>query len=91
MNSIAKSELFSEDYRNFLNKELNNAMNFIDFESDELSGVEEAQKYLDEVVFANDTYKGSGDVALIASDFPHSEHYSQAQHTSHLQAQTDRL
>ncbi len=41
-------------------------MNFIDFESDELSGVEEAQKYLDEVVFANDTYKGSGDVALIA-------------------------
>lgn len=63
---IAKSELFSEDYRNFLNKELNNAMNFIDFESDELSGVEEAQKYLDEVVFANDNYKGSGDVALIA-------------------------
>ncbi len=63
---IAKSELFSEDYRNFLNKELNNAMNFIDFESDELSGVGEAQKYLDEVVFANDTYKGSGDVALIA-------------------------
>ncbi|MDE6505729.1 MAG: alpha-mannosidase, partial [Eubacterium sp.] len=63
---IAGSELFSEDYRNFLNKELNNAMNFIDFESDELSGVEEAQKYLDEVVFANDTYKGSGDVALIA-------------------------
>jgi len=63
---IAKSELFSEDYRNFLNKELNNAMNFIDFESDKLSGVEEAQKYLDEVVFANDTYKGSGDVALIA-------------------------
>ncbi|MDE6124263.1 MAG: alpha-mannosidase, partial [Eubacterium sp.] len=63
---IAKSELFSEDYRNFLNKELNNAMNFIDFDSDELSGVEEAQKYLDEVVFANDTYKGSGDVALIA-------------------------
>ena len=63
---IARSELFSEDYRNFLNKELNNAMNFIDFESDELSGVEEAQKYLDAVVFANDTYKGSGDVALIA-------------------------
>ena len=63
---IAKSELFSEDYRNFLNRELNNAMNFIDFESDELNGVEEAQKHLGEVVFANDNYKGSGDVALIA-------------------------
>lgn len=63
---IAKSDLFSEDYRNFLNKELNNAMNFIDFDSDELTGVEEAQRYLDEVVFPNDTYRGNGDVALIA-------------------------
>lgn len=63
---IAKSELFSEDYRNFLNKELNNAMNCIDFESDELTGVEDAQQYLNDVVFANDNYKGNGDVVLIA-------------------------
>ncbi len=63
---IAKSDLFNEDYRNFLNKELNNAMNLIDFDSDALEGVEECQKYLDDVVFANDNYKGSGDVALIA-------------------------
>lgn len=63
---IAKSELFSEDYRNFLNKELNNAMNFIDFDSEELTGVADAQRYLDEVVFPNDTYRGNGDVALIA-------------------------
>lgn len=63
---IAKSELFNEDYRNFLNKELNNAMNFIDFESEELTGVEDAQKYINDVVYANDNYKGAGDVALIA-------------------------
>ena len=63
---IAKSELFSEDYRNFLNKELNNAMNFIDFDSEKLTGVADAQRYLDEVVFPNDTYRGNGDVALIA-------------------------
>lgn len=63
---IAKSDLFNEDYRNFLNKELNNAMNFISFDSDELTGVDEAKKYIDEVVYANDNYKGSGDVALIA-------------------------
>lgn len=63
---IAKSDLFNEDYRNFLNKELNNAMNFINFDSDELTGVDEAKKYIDEVVYANDNYKGSGDVALIA-------------------------
>lgn len=63
---IAKSDLFNEDYRNFLNKELNNAMNFIDFDSNELTGVDDAKKYIDEVVYANDNYKGSGDVALIA-------------------------
>lgn len=63
---IAKSELFNEDYRNFLNKELNNAMNLIDFDSDELTGVEDCRHYLNDVVFANDNYKGSGDVALIA-------------------------
>lgn len=63
---IAKSDLFNEDYRNFLNRELNNAMNLIDFDGDELSGVEEAQKYINDVVYANDNYKGAGDVALIA-------------------------
>ena len=63
---IAKSDLFNEDYRAFLNRELNNAMNLIDFDSDELSGIEQAKKYIDEVIYANDTYKGSGDVALIA-------------------------
>lgn len=63
---VAKSDLFNEDYRNFLNKELNNAMNLIDFDSDELTGVAECQQYLNDVVFANDNYKGNGDVALIA-------------------------
>ncbi len=63
---IAKSELFNEDYRAFLNKELNNAMNLIDFDSEELDGISEAKKYVDEVIYANDNYKGSGDVALIA-------------------------
>lgn len=63
---IAKSDLFNEDYRAFLNRELNNAMNLIDFDSDELTGIDECQKYLDEIVFANDNYKGNGDVALIA-------------------------
>ncbi len=63
---IAKSELFNEDYRVFLNRELNNAMNFIDFDSDELTGVKEAAEYIENVVYKNDTYKGVGDVALVA-------------------------
>ncbi len=63
---IAKSELFNEDYRAFLNKELNNAMNFIDFDDDELSGIKEAKQYIENVIFSNDTYRGTGDVALVA-------------------------
>ena len=45
---IANSDLFNEDYRAFLNRELNNAMNFIDFDADELTGVDDAKKYIDE-------------------------------------------
>lgn len=63
---VAKSELFNEDYRAFLNRELDKAMSLIDFESDDLDGLVDAKKYVDEVIYANDTYKGSGDVALIA-------------------------
>ena len=63
---IAKSELFNEDYRAFLNRELNNAMNCIDFDSEELTGVDAAKKYIEDVIYSNDTYKGTGDVALVA-------------------------
>lgn len=64
--NIADCELFSEDYRAFLNRELNNALNFIDFEDDTLPGLADAKRYVDEVIYANDDYKGSGDVALLA-------------------------
>lgn len=63
---IAGSDMFSEDYRNFLNRELNNAMNLIDFESEDLSGIDECAEYVNDVIYANDNYRGSGDVALIA-------------------------
>ncbi len=79
---IAGSELFSEDYRAFLNRELNNAMNCIDFDEDgSISGVEDAQRYIDEVVYANDTYKGSGDVALIAHSHLDIAYYWRRIHT----------
>lgn len=64
--NIAGSELFSEDYRAFLNRELSRALDCIDFEDDALPGLADAKRYIDEVVYANDDYKGSGDVALLA-------------------------
>lgn len=63
---IAQSDLFNEDYRAFLDRELNNAMNLIDFESETLTGVDAAKKYIEDVIYANKTYRGNGDVALIA-------------------------
>lgn len=63
---IAKSDLFNEDYRAFLNRELNNAMNLIDFDDENLSGIDSAARYIEDVIYSNDTHKGSGDVALIA-------------------------
>ena len=65
---IMDSDTFNEDYREFLKRELNNAVNLIDFysEGEELSGVKECADYINDVIYSNDTYKGSGDVALIA-------------------------
>lgn len=41
---IAKSELFNEDYRKFVNTELNNALNLIDFDADSRpTGIKEAK------------------------------------------------
>ncbi len=63
---IAKSDLFNEDYRNFLNREINNALNLIDFDDLKTEDVASAKKYVDDVIYAYDDYKGNGDVALIA-------------------------
>lgn len=66
LSDIANSDLFSEDYRTFLHREMSNALDLIDFEDESLSGLSEAKHYVDEVIYKNDDYKGSGDVALIA-------------------------
>ena len=78
---IMDSESFNEDYREFLKRELNNAMNLIDFYGDELSGIDEAKKYIEDVIYANDTYKGSGDVALVAHSHLDIAYYWRKIHT----------
>lgn len=66
LSDIANSDLFSEDYRTFLHREMSRALDLIDFEDELLPGLSEAKHYVDEVIYKNDDYKGSGDVALIA-------------------------
>lgn len=60
---IAHCEYFNEDYRKFLFKELSKALDFIDF--DTFAGVDQAANYVEEHIYSNTDYKGSGDVALV--------------------------
>lgn len=60
---IAKSHHFDEDYRAYLNTELNNALNLVDFDTYE--GVEAASHYIEEKIYQNTDFCSSGNVALV--------------------------
>ncbi len=78
---IAGSELFNEDYRAFLNRELNNAMNCIDFDCEPITGIDEAKSYIENVIYSNTDYKGNGDVALVAHSHLDLAYYWRRIHT----------
>ena len=60
---IAHCAYFNEDYRKFLFTELSHALDRIDFDTWE--GVDDAAAYVENVIYANTDFKGSGDVALV--------------------------
>lgn len=78
---IAKSDLFNEDYRAFLNRELDRALNLIDFDNVTNEDAAAAKKYVDDVIYANTDYKGSGDVALVAHSHLDLAYYWRRIHT----------
>ncbi len=63
---ISVSEHFNADYREFLVKEISHVLDLIDFDKFNHNDIANAKKYVDEVIYANDSYKGNGDVALVA-------------------------
>lgn len=60
---IAGADEFDEDYRNFLNNELNKALNLVDF--DTMEGADKALEYIEENIYQNKDFRSSGDVALV--------------------------
>ncbi len=60
---IAHCEYFNEDYRKFLFTELSRALDKVDFDTWE--GIDEAAAYIEENIYRNTDFKGSGDVALV--------------------------
>lgn len=83
---IAGAEEFDEDYRSFLNKELNEALNLVDF--DTFEGVADALKYIEEHIYQNDDFKSSGDVALVGHSHLDIAYYWRRMHVVQKNART---
>ncbi len=105
---IAKSPYFNEDYRNFVNRELNHALNYVDFDTllentdpesglltlstEEkkriMDGIREASSYIDRVIYSNDDFKGTGNVALVGHSHLDIAYYWRRIHAVHKNART---
>ena len=75
------SDLFPEDYRAYLIRETNAALNLIDFEAFELSDVTRARTYIEKKIYEDKTYRGSGRVALVAHSHLDLAYYWRRCHT----------
>ncbi len=62
----ALSEVFNEGFSALVIRELDKALNLIDFDNMNDDDIQAASDYIEENIFSNKEYKGSGNVALIA-------------------------
>ena len=83
---IAKSSHFDEDYRVFLNRELNHALNLVDFDTWE--GVETALSYIETHIYQNTDFCSSGNVALVGHSHLDIAYYWRRIHVVHKNART---
>ncbi len=60
------SEVFNEDFSALVIREIDMALNFIDFDDVRTEDVRAASDHIEKNIFSNKDYKGSGRVALIA-------------------------
>ncbi|MBQ7122519.1 MAG: alpha-mannosidase [Clostridia bacterium] len=66
LTDAALSEVFNEDFSALVIRELDAALNLIDFDDVRDEDVLAASDYIDKNIFSNKDYKGSGSVALVA-------------------------
>ncbi len=62
----ALSGVFNEDFSAFVIRELDKALNLIDFDNVCNADIKATAEYIDKYIFSNKAYKGSGNVALVA-------------------------
>lgn len=83
---IAGAEEFDEDYRAFINRELNEALNLVDFDTYE--GAADALRYIDEHIYQNKDFRSSGDVALVGHSHLDIAYYWRRMHVVQKNART---
>ena len=75
------AEIFDEDLRAFLTRETDAALNCIDFDDVRDADVSAARRYIEDHIYGNTTYRGSGRVALVAHSHLDIAYYWRRIHT----------
>ena len=78
---IIGSDAFPEDYRAVLTKHVDAALDLIDFDDFRHGDVLRASEYLERHVYADDTFRASGNVALVAHSHLDIAYYWRRLHT----------
>ncbi len=78
---IIGSDAFPEDYREFVKTQVNAALDRIDFEDFRMEDVRSAITYIESHIYNNDTWRGSGKVALVAHSHLDIAYYWRRLHT----------
>ncbi len=81
MTDIAEEEVFAEDYRAFVIRQTDLALNHIDFEEIRPEDVRAAAAYIEEHIYADKTWRGDGRVALVAHSHLDIAYYWRRIHT----------
>ena len=77
----ASCGLFSEDFSSLVYRELDRALNYIDFDDVRDEDIESALSHIDEKIYRDKTYKGSGRVSLVAHSHLDIAYYWRRIHT----------
>lgn len=78
---IICSEVFPEDYRAFVKKHVDAALDLIDFEDFRQEDVRRASDYIEANIYNNKMWRGSGSVALVAHSHLDIAYYWRRLHT----------
>ncbi len=81
LTDAALSGVFNEDFSEFVIRELDAALNLIDFDDVKDDDVRAASDYIDKNIFSNKKYKSSGSVALVAHSHLDIAYYWRRIHT----------